>query len=78
MNLYNLIFEMVVCIQIEIYEFVYQGGRRARGLRYALAARASPSQLALRARGLRYALAARASPLQLARSRLVCTDLEKT
>ena len=27
MNLYNLIFEMAVCIQIEIYEFVYRGGR---------------------------------------------------
>ncbi len=34
--------------------------------------------LGLRPRGLRYALAARASPSQLARSRLVCTDLEKT
>ena len=53
-------------------------GLRPRGSRCALAARASPSQLALRAHGLRYALAARASPSQLARSRLVCTDLEKT
>ncbi len=36
MNLYNLIFEMVVCIQIEIYEFVYRGGRvypKGRGSR---------------------------------------------
>ena len=36
MNLYNLIFEMVDCIQIEIYEFVYRGGRvypKGRGSR---------------------------------------------
>ena len=53
-------------------------GSRVRPGRGRRCARASPSQLALRARGSRYALAARASPSQLARSRLVCTDLEKT
>jgi hypothetical protein len=67
-------------------------GLRPRGSRYALAARALPLRLALRACSSRYVLAARDLPLRLvlsarglgfalaaraARSRLICTDLEK-